>query len=118
MHEFHECCPVGPRFGGSAVSPRPPRARIPAWIPNAMADDRRAAMLVEFLRAAEAGECALMQHSLRGERWLLDARDDEGRCGLHIAALHGQEGAVRLLLRAGAAVDARNRVSVARSAPV
>jgi ankyrin repeat protein len=63
----------------------------------------------EVLRAAKKGDLAALRKLLKGDLALVRARDKEGSTPLHWAAWRGQVEAARLLLEAGADVNARNQ---------
>lgn len=77
------------------------RAEYPD-LPSQLTDRDHAAILQAATRRTEA--LALMLELGFGH----DARDDSGEAPLHAAAYHGNADAVRLLLAAGAEVDARD----------
>ncbi|HXE75191.1 MAG TPA: ankyrin repeat domain-containing protein [Candidatus Xenobia bacterium] len=63
----------------------------------------------ETFRAAKKGDLAALCKLLKADPSLVHARDKEGSTPLHWAAWRGQVEAVRLLLEAGAEVNARNQ---------
>jgi len=63
----------------------------------------------EIFRAAKKGDLAALRKLLKADASLVHARDKEGSTPLHWAAWRGQVEAARLLLEAGAEVNARNQ---------
>jgi ankyrin repeat protein len=59
--------------------------------------------------AAAAGDAERVQTMLESDARLVDARDDDGRSPLHIAAIKGHLRVAEVLLNHGAAVDAVHR---------
>jgi ankyrin repeat protein len=68
--------------------------------------DPQAVKLV--LKAAKHGDCAALQSLLAEQPGLLDARDTDGSTPLHCACWKGNLDAARVLLDAGADVNAVN----------
>jgi ankyrin repeat protein len=62
----------------------------------------------EMIRAAKAGNTAKIQELLAQEPTLVQARESDGSTPLHYAAWKGHPEAAKLLLDAGAEVDAQN----------
>ena len=63
----------------------------------------------EIFKAAKKGDVAAIRKLLAADPSLVHARDQEGSTPLHWAAWRGQVEAARLLLEAGADVNARNQ---------
>ncbi|EFJ09171.1 hypothetical protein SELMODRAFT_130298 [Selaginella moellendorffii] len=66
-------------------------------------------LLVQLLSCARNNDAAQLGRLLRADPALVHAKDYDGRTALHIAALHGGADAARLLLAAGANVNATDR---------
>ena len=63
----------------------------------------------ELFKAAKKGDLAAVRKLLRADPSLVHARDKEGSTPRHWAAWRGQAEAARLLLEAGADVNAQNQ---------
>ncbi len=63
----------------------------------------------EIFRAAKKGDLAALRKLLRADSSLAHSRDKDGSTPLHWAAWRGQVEVARLLLEAGADVNARNQ---------
>lgn len=63
----------------------------------------------DIIRAAKNGDCAKIAEMLAAQPALLGARDSDESTPLHCAAWKGHVEAVRLLLEAGADVNAHNK---------
>jgi Ankyrin repeats (3 copies) len=88
----------------NALSAGRAQTAAPAWPAPRPAD-----LSVKLRHAAEIGDLPALQ-VLLGKQPAIDARDDGGRTALMLATLHGQSGAVEVLLASGAdpnAVDAQ-----------
>lgn len=64
--------------------------------------------IAEFHRACQYGQVNLMESLLRKGTAKVDCCDSLGNTGLHVAAIHGQIEAIKLLLKMGADVRAEN----------
>jgi ankyrin repeat protein len=87
-----------------ALSAGRAQTAAPAWPAPRPAD-----LSVELWHAAQIGDLPALQ-ALLGKQPAIDARDNGGRTALMLATLHGQSGAVEVLLASGAdpnAVDAQ-----------
>ncbi|HET7756776.1 MAG TPA: ankyrin repeat domain-containing protein [Steroidobacteraceae bacterium] len=87
--------PVAGDAGAASKAAAAPAAR------TALAEPVAADSAAAFRHAAEAGDLAALQ-ALRAGQASLDGRDPLGRTALMLATLHGQRGAVEMLLAWGA----------------
>jgi ankyrin repeat protein len=62
----------------------------------------------EFIKAAKSGNAGRLLDLLENDPNLLDARDKDGSTALHCAIWKGHQAVVKLLLDAGANVNAHN----------
>jgi ankyrin repeat protein/uncharacterized glyoxalase superfamily protein PhnB len=80
---------------------------FPSWRAlKAEVDARRGPAIARWLAACQAGDAAALRAMLASDAALARARGDDGRTGLHAAVAHVD--AVRVLLDAGAEIDARD----------
>jgi len=63
----------------------------------------------QMIKAAKKGDVAAVQHLLGIDKALVDARDKDGSTPLHCAAWKGHAAVAKVLLQAGADVNARSR---------
>ena len=63
----------------------------------------------KMIKAAKKGDVAAVQHLLGIDKALVDARDKDDSTPLHCAAWKGHAAVAKVLLRAGADVNARSR---------